>query len=408
MKRIAIVGAGQSGLQLALGLQSNGYDVTLLSNRTADQIRSGKVTSSQIMFDRAMRTERALGIDLWQEQTPQVNSLAIAVGNPLDRTSKIADWSGRFEQPAQSVDQRVKAAAWVELFATRGGRVQIAEAGVRELEELSDTHDLVVIAAGKGEIVNLFQRNAAQSMFDKPQRILGLLYVKGMKESPRPASGCIDVAPGVGEYVSFSALTTSGACDIMLFEGIPGTPMDCWDGIKTPDDYIRTAKRLLGTYFPWHSSRCESIELTDPNGAVSGRVTPTVRKPVSTLPSGRPIFGMADVVVVNDPISGQGANSAALCADLYLKEIIARGDRAFDAEWMKQTFDSFYSYAKYVASFTGTVLTGLPNVVNAMLSATNDPTLATAFASGLNDPRTFGSWLLDPPANAGLDQREAA
>lgn len=408
MKRIAIVGAGQSGLQLALGLQGKGYDVTLISNRTADQIRSGKVTSSQIMYDRAMQTERALGIDLWQDQTPQVNALAIAVGNPLDRSSKIADWSGQFERPAQSVDQRVKAPAWIDLFASRGGRLQIAEAGVRELEELSDTHDLVILAAGKGEIVNLFERNAAQSMFDKPQRILGLLYVKGMKESARPGSGCIDVAPGVGEYVSFSALTTSGVCDIMLFEGIPGTPMDCWDGVKTPDEYVATAKRLLATYFPWHSSRCETIELTDPNGAVSGRVTPTVRKPVATLPSGRPIFGMADVVVVNDPISGQGANSAALCADLYMNEIIARGDRPFDSEWMTQTFDSFYAYAKYAASFTGTVLTGLPNVVNAMLSATQNPTLATAFASGLNDPRTFGNWLLDEPANHVLVQRKAA
>jgi len=36
-QRIAIVGAGQSGLQMALGLQARGYRVTLLSNRTADR-----------------------------------------------------------------------------------------------------------------------------------------------------------------------------------------------------------------------------------------------------------------------------------------------------------------------------------------------------------------------------------
>ncbi|RDI76073.1 hypothetical protein Gocc_0492 [Gaiella occulta] len=33
MQRVAIVGAGQSGLQLGLGLLGSGYEVTLMSNR---------------------------------------------------------------------------------------------------------------------------------------------------------------------------------------------------------------------------------------------------------------------------------------------------------------------------------------------------------------------------------------
>lgn len=34
MRRIAIVGAGQAGLQLALGLRERGYDVTVVAART--------------------------------------------------------------------------------------------------------------------------------------------------------------------------------------------------------------------------------------------------------------------------------------------------------------------------------------------------------------------------------------
>ena len=41
MKRIAIIGAGQSGLQLGLGLLRACYEVTMFSNRTADDIRHG-------------------------------------------------------------------------------------------------------------------------------------------------------------------------------------------------------------------------------------------------------------------------------------------------------------------------------------------------------------------------------
>ena len=42
MKRIAIVGAGQSGLQLGVGLLAAGYEVTLFP--TARPTRSGTAT----------------------------------------------------------------------------------------------------------------------------------------------------------------------------------------------------------------------------------------------------------------------------------------------------------------------------------------------------------------------------
>jgi 2-polyprenyl-6-methoxyphenol hydroxylase-like FAD-dependent oxidoreductase len=58
MRKIMIVGAGQAGLQLALGLLKTGYEVTLVSNRTGDDIRDGKVMSSQCMFHTSLQIER--------------------------------------------------------------------------------------------------------------------------------------------------------------------------------------------------------------------------------------------------------------------------------------------------------------------------------------------------------------
>ena len=61
MRRIAIVGGGQAGLPLALGLLDKGYEVTVVTNRDPDNIRNGKVMSSQCMFDASLQIERDLG-----------------------------------------------------------------------------------------------------------------------------------------------------------------------------------------------------------------------------------------------------------------------------------------------------------------------------------------------------------
>jgi dimethylglycine dehydrogenase len=68
MARILIVGAGQAGLQLALGLVHDGHDVTVVSNRTPEEIRDGKVMSSQCMFGAALQHEHELGIDYWYDE----------------------------------------------------------------------------------------------------------------------------------------------------------------------------------------------------------------------------------------------------------------------------------------------------------------------------------------------------
>lgn len=82
MRKILVVGAGQSGLQLALGLQSKGYEVTLMSNRTADEIRTGRVMSTQCMFDTALQHERDLQINFWEQQAPKIEGLGVSVATP--------------------------------------------------------------------------------------------------------------------------------------------------------------------------------------------------------------------------------------------------------------------------------------------------------------------------------------
>ncbi|WP_415840279.1 FAD-binding protein, partial [Nocardiopsis gilva] len=75
MRRILVCGAGQSGLQLALGLQEAGYDVTVVSARTPDEIRWGYVTSTQCMFDGALAIEREQRLNLWDGAAPRIGGL---------------------------------------------------------------------------------------------------------------------------------------------------------------------------------------------------------------------------------------------------------------------------------------------------------------------------------------------
>src|SRR5260370_36898520 len=82
MRKIAIVGGGQSGLQLALSLLKNNYEVTVVSSRTAEQIFNGRVTSSQFMLRGSLQNECNLGINFWEKQGPVAEGLAVTIPGP--------------------------------------------------------------------------------------------------------------------------------------------------------------------------------------------------------------------------------------------------------------------------------------------------------------------------------------
>src|SRR5436305_1014647 len=336
MKRIAIIGAGQSGLQLGIGLLDAGYEVTLFYDITGVEIQHSHVMSSQCMFDSDLETELDLGLNYWEEECPKVEGISFAVPNPVG--GRVIDWAARLDNFAQSVDQRFKIPRWMAGFQKRGGNLQIEAVDIDDLEGCARGHDLVIVASGKGTIAQLFERDTSRSPFSEPQRSLALTYVRKMRPREPYAAVCFNLIPNIGEYFVFPALTTSGPCEIMVFEGIPGGPMDCWADVKTPAEHLARSKHILATFLPWEGERCRDVELTDENGILAGRFVPTVREPIATLPSGRNVLGMADAIVLNDPLTGQGSNNAARCADIYRESIVERRNGPADAEWMQQTF----------------------------------------------------------------------
>jgi Styrene monooxygenase A putative substrate binding domain/FAD binding domain len=397
MSSILIVGAGQAGLQLALGLLQDGHDVTVVSNRTPDDIRTGRVMSSQCMFDAALQTERDLGLNDWEAECPPVEGISLAVPAP-DGSGKAIDFASRLDRYAQSVDQRVKMPGWMERLEREGGRIVIHDVGVDDLERYTQEHDLVIVAAGKGEIVRLFERVPDRSPYEQPMRALALTYVTGMTPRPEYSAVCFNLIPTVGEYFVFPALTITGACEIMVFEGIPGGPMDCWDDVTTPQEHLAKSKWILETFMPWEGERNRHSELTDDNGVLVGRFPPTVRRPVAELPSGQVVLGLADAIMLNDPITGQGSNNAAKMAAAYHEAIRGHGDAPYDRAFMEQAFEGFWqAYGQYVTTWTNALLSPPPEHVLKLLTAGNgSPELAHRFVNGFDDPVDYFDWFMFP------------
>ncbi|RMF10033.1 MAG: FAD-binding oxidoreductase [Alphaproteobacteria bacterium] len=395
MRKIAIIGAGQSGLQLGIGLVQKGYEVTVYSNRRPEEIEKGRILSSQCMFDMALQYERDLGINFWEEECPNIDGISFTMAGP--EGTKVFEWAARLDGYAQSVDQRVKMPGWMKAFEEQGGTLVFEEASIATLEKLARTNDLVLVASGKGEIGKLFKRDDERSRFDRPMRALGLTYVNNLVPRDAYTAVCFNVAPGVGEYFVFPALTTTGPCEIMVFEGVPGGPMDCWKDVTSPEQHLERSKEILETWFPWEAERARDCELTDDNGILAGRFPPTVRKPVLELPSGGIAMGMADAILLNDPITGQGSNNASKCANLFLKRILERGTDAFDRQWMQETFDAYWAYAETVVRWTNSMLVPpKPHVMELLQAAANNPQLAHRIVNGFTDPTTYDPWWFEP------------
>ncbi|MEY4305997.1 MAG: Styrene monooxygenase StyA, partial [Pseudomonadota bacterium] len=221
MRKFTIIGGGQSGLMVAIGLLKAGHQVRVVQNRTADEIEKGRVLSSQCMFSNAVQNERDLGLDFWSDSCPPVQGINFIVPNPDGSGSKVIDWASQLDQNAYAVDQRVKMPRWLAEFLKLGGHLVIKDAGLSDIDEYARQDDLVIVASGKGEVGQMFARDAQKSAYDKPMRALALTYVKGM--TPREPHSAVEfnLIPGVGEYFVFPALTTTGPCEIMVFEGIP-------------------------------------------------------------------------------------------------------------------------------------------------------------------------------------------
>ncbi|HVT69941.1 MAG TPA: hypothetical protein VHF26_19475 [Trebonia sp.] len=106
MRKILIVGAGQAGLQLGLSLQAEGYDVTIMSARTPDEIRTGRPASTQAMFWPALDRERQYKLNLWEDAATPLEGISAALA-PAPGVEAFS-FFGRWDRPGNSVGSRCR------------------------------------------------------------------------------------------------------------------------------------------------------------------------------------------------------------------------------------------------------------------------------------------------------------
>lgn len=402
MRKIAIIGAGQAGLQLGIGLLEQGCAVTLVVDRSADEVFQGRLAVTAGLFATALSHERELGLDLWADEAPLIDGVHIDFC--IQPRNLLLTVEGRFGGPCRAIDHRLKLSTWMREFERRGGRLVVRAAAVSDLEELAASQDAVFVATGKAALSGIFPRDEVRSFFSKPERNLVAMTLTGLRPwagIPYDHPAKFTITAGHGEIFWIPFLGRHGeACFSVVFEGVPGTGLDRFGSLRSAAEVLATAREVVAEYAPWESETLAGARLIDDLAWGAGALSCVIRRPVAHLPSGRTVFGLGDTVSVYDPVSAQGANSAAKMAHGLTRAIADREAEPLDAAWMESWFEGYWErHARHMAEFNRIMLEPLqPPGIEVVLAASRSRAMGDRFIAAFDDPAGYFPWLDDMAA----------
>jgi 2-polyprenyl-6-methoxyphenol hydroxylase-like FAD-dependent oxidoreductase len=168
-----------------------------------------------------------------------------------------------------------------------------------------------------------------------------------------------------------------------------------------PDDptlFMRTLLDLFATHAPALRERINEREfdLTRPLDYLQGAITPVARRGWAPLGKGRYAVAIGDAWVLNDPVTGQGANLGSRCAFL-LADAISSAAR-FDQQFCRDVESTMWNCAAQPATnLNNAFLAQLPAHVGSLLgAAAADQRVANGFADLFSDPAAALAALSSP------------
>jgi 2-polyprenyl-6-methoxyphenol hydroxylase-like FAD-dependent oxidoreductase len=372
-REIAIIGAGVSGLVCAHGLLASGHRVTLYSDRAPESfLRDARPTGVATRFGPALDYERQLGLSHWGQSEAMLPGAHITL-SPT-RGNRLLTVVGRLEKPGIAIDVRLQSHRWMLDFEERGGTLVIERVDVECLEEIARTHDLTLVATGKGGLASVFDVDEARTVYDKPQRHLSMLCFQGpplqFGTQPFKAAG-LEVLPYAGEvfWLPFHHKDV-GPSWVVSFEAKWGGPMDHFQDVSTGEEMLQRAREVTRALMPWRTSLLDDAQLSDHNGWLQGALRPLVRKPVGRLPSGQVVAALGDTAIAFDPLAAQGANNGTRMARHWVEAVDARGESPLDAAWIEASFEDFWdTHAQHAVALTNLLMEAPPPMVAALLIA---------------------------------------
>ncbi|OOV43435.1 oxidoreductase [Leptospira kirschneri serovar Pomona] len=407
MRKIAIIGSGIAGLMTAHDLLKHGYDVTLYSDRSPeDWLNKSRPTGIAARFESSLAYERELGLNHWDKNFPPIEGVYLIFS--MQPRIPFIILAGRLSENGAAIDVRLQSYHWMNDLVERGGKLRIENIDIPRLDTISAENDLTIVAAGKAEIANLFERNETRSVYTRPQRKLAMVVVKNTgnfeKIPYNPVKFNFIGDHGEAFWIPYYHKSV-GMTWNLLFEAKADGKMDKFANAKSGDEVLGIAKNVIKELFPWDYDWFKNAELADENGWLIGALTPIVRNPVGKLPSGRIVTGVGDTLTTLDPIAGQGANNVYRMAKNLVQNIVKRGDGTFDAAWMNNTFEEYYEKSgKATIDFTNLLLEPITDAGRQLLIAqygsngvnlNGQQIIANAFSDNFADPTFLTSYFTD-------------
>jgi hypothetical protein len=303
------------------------------------------------------------------------------------------------------VDMRIYLARLLEDFAARGGRVAVGTLQSDDLIELSTQHDLLAVAAGRGGMTTLFERLPEHSPYSTPQRVVVGGLFRGVAY-PQPLGFDVCITPGTGEILALPLHSFEPGLTGIAFEIVPGGALEPLKQLRYEDDprhFDALVLNLLREYAPVLYARVDpqAFGLTRPLDLCHAAITPTVRRGYAQLPNGRLVVAVGDAHVVNDPLTGQGANAASHAAWVLAEAIRGGGD--FDETFCRQVEQQMWTYTGPVTeACNARMRPPSPHAAQLLGAASQHKAIANLYADGFHNPARFWELVSSPERIAAV------
>ncbi|GMA61322.1 styrene monooxygenase [Alicyclobacillus fastidiosus] len=340
-------------------LTTHQFDVTIFTPQSADEVRTGRIRSTQVHFSSTIARERLYRMPTWPN-AQELTSVHVSVGGETF-------FAGSLDKPAYSIDQRLYFSECMADLQRQGVHFVYAKVSSEQLSGMVESFDLVVDCTGRSGPVAPFPLDSSMPKIATPLRKCSVGYFLGV-ENAKPVGILAHILPGEGELFEIPALTEVGPVTILFVEAVPGGQLDVFHRAHHAQDFCSIMLDITESFFPEIRNRLtrEQFSLCDDHAYLRVAVRSEVHIPYCEV-NGRFVVGCGDSVVLNDPITGQGDNTASYLTEQLFCALLDDASR----EWDETTFQSYWEkskpYVNHVVSWSHAMLRPLPEHILGMI-----------------------------------------